>query len=81
MKNQIIETETQRITIETFLQNSKGEFNWLYNFTDGGFNDVWAVTKKQAIEKAYSGAIPSSFRKATNETSEQQNKNGWMMTM
>lgn len=80
MKNQIILTETQRITIETFLQNSKGEFLWLYNFVGGGFNDVWALTVDEAYEKAYSGANFNSFRKATEWTRKEQDRMGYLMT-
>ena len=74
------------IQIRKFYKNAAGEFLWLYNFESGGFNDVWAETKEQAIAKAstaFSTLIPraDTFRKCTFEEYQAQNRMGNMMSM
>lgn len=62
-----------------------GEKLYLFNFIGGGFNDVWAKTKAEAIKKAkslYSIPVnPASFRTCTFEQYQEQNRLGWMMSM
>lgn len=42
---------------EKLLRNSKGEYNYQFNWMDengrnNGFNDVWAANKREAVKKA-----------------------------
>lgn len=50
------------------LRNSKGEYNYHFNWVGGGFNDVWALNKADALrkvrEKFSLTPDPKSFRKA-----------------
>ena len=48
-----------KITVEPYLKDSKGNYNWLFNWTSGGFNDVWAKTKEEAIQKASQEGLPT----------------------
>ena len=81
---------------EKYLQNKDGEYNWLFNWIGGGFNDTWAKTKEEAIAKVEKEreeikkkypthvelkADPKSFRKATQESADAQNRAGWMMSI
>lgn len=84
MKN-TFENESMRVTVEHFVQNSKGEYQFLFTFVGGGFNSVFAFNKQAAIEKAkkeFSGLTvnESSFVKATEEMSREQDRMGVMMT-
>lgn len=74
---------------ELMRKHDTGEFLWLFDWVQGGFNDVWAFTKEEAIkkveyERVEHGSnlepVPSSFRKATTKTWEAQNRAGWMMS-
>ena len=84
-----------KVTIVKYLKNAKGEYNWLFNWEDGGFNDVWAKTKEEAIAKVKAERAQSkkkypthtllvadekSFRKATQETATAQDRMGHMMS-
>jgi hypothetical protein len=96
----LLKEMAQKIVIENieedFITNKDESYNWLFNWEGGGFNDVWARTKEEAIEKVNQErieikkkyptnkglkAIPSSFRKATRKTSDAQNRAGWMMSI
>ena len=73
------------IQIRKFYKDAEGDFLWLYNFEGGGFNDVWAKTKEQAVAKAsksFSTLIPKAdtFRKCTWEEYQAQNRMGNMMS-
>ena len=76
-----------KVTIETYLKNKEGEYNWLFNWKGGGFNDVWAKTEKQAISKVKAQCLKSkkdypthvllvanekSFRKATRDSANER---------
>jgi len=66
-------------------QHHTGKTLWLFNWNGGGFNDVFAFTKKEAIAEARKSSntlVPDekSFRKATPKTAAEQDKLGWMMT-
>tara|TARA_S200002703_G_C3737974_1_gene226900 strand:+ start:63 stop:329 length:267 start_codon:yes stop_codon:yes gene_type:complete len=71
-----------RVTSEELYTNSKGEYLWLFNWQDGGFNDMWAKTKTQAIQKVKKEfslkANPDSFRMCTYEEYQEQNRAGWL---
>jgi hypothetical protein len=69
---------------ENLLKNSKGEFRYLFNWVEGGFNDVWAKNKKVALLKA--NEISSRFRvnestmyKCTPSESTEWDRTGNMM--
>jgi hypothetical protein len=81
---------------EKLIRDKDGRYNYLFNWTSGGFNDVWAFNVKEArdivkkerkeSEKKYPTHVklvadPKSFRKATRKMSDEQNRMGWMMTM
>jgi hypothetical protein len=74
-----------QINITPYRKNKDGEFNWLFNFKGSGFNDVWAKTKDEAIANAKSEfrseVDETSFRKATEESWDAQNRMGWMMSI
>lgn len=68
------------------MKNQKGEYNWLFTFVGGGFNNVWATTLEEAVKQAtkeFSSLTPdpASFRKATDASFDHQNRMGWMLTM
>ena len=73
-----------KVTIVKYLKNAKGEYNWLFNWEGGGFNDVWAKTKEEAIKrttwKSSLVPMPDTFRKATQETAAAQDRMGNMMS-
>jgi hypothetical protein len=81
---------------DKLIRDKEGRYNYLFNWIGGGFNSVWAfnvqearnIVKKEREESAKNYpthvklvADPKSFRKATREMSDEQNKMGWMMTM
>ena len=81
---------------EKLIRGKEGQYNYLFNWIGGGFNDVWAFNVKEArniIKKQCKDseikypthvklvADPKSFRKATRKMSDEQNRMGWMMTM
>jgi hypothetical protein len=96
----LLKDMAQKIVIdnieEDFLVNKFGEYNWLFNWEGGGFNDVWEKTKEKAIARVDAErkqskidypthkelkAIPSSFRKATRVSSNAQDRAGYMMSI
>jgi hypothetical protein len=81
---------------EKLIRDRDGRYNYLFNWTSGGFNDVWAFNVKEArdtvkkqckeSEEKYPTHVKlvadsKSFRKATRKMSDEQNRMGWMMTM
>jgi len=48
---------------EKLYRNAQGEYLYLFNWTSGGFNDVWAPSKKEA------------YRRVVNERKEWELKN------
>ena len=84
------------MTKEKLFKNTSGEYLYLFNWENGGFNDVWASSKKEAYariikerkesELKYPDNIKlrpdyKSLRKCTYSQYQEQNKMGWMMTM
>ena len=69
---------------EKLLRNTKGEYNYQFLFIGGGFNNVWAINKLEAIKIAKQ-KFPSmkvqenSFLKATPKMRKEQDLVGWMM--
>lgn len=71
---------------EKLLKNSKGEYNYHFNWIGGGFNDVWAknitdfkkVIKNQFPE-SYSKVGYDTVYKATATQAKEMDKWGWMM--
>ena len=87
---------------EKLLKNSRGEYNYHFNWIDEtgmtvGFNDVWALNKREAIKKAKAMESPAkdfewgrmkgmfldpkSMYKATRSQADHMNRLGWMMTI
>lgn len=69
-------------------KNKAGEYLYLFNWTSGGFNDVWAKNKKEAIKqiaKEFPGGKlqvnESTLRRCTYEEYQAQNRMGWMLSM
>ena len=66
------------------VESKTGKVLWLFNWVSGGFNDIFAHTKEEAIAEVAANntlaADPGSFRQATNKTWQEQNRMGWMMT-
>lgn len=73
------------IQVKIYQKTDNGQYNWLFNFEGGGFNNVWAKTRKNAIaiaEAKFDSRIDrSSFRKCTADEYDAQNRAGWMMSM
>lgn len=76
-------------------KNRDGEYLYLFNWIGGGFNDVWARSKREAYakvireskrhEKEYPTHVKlrpdyGSMRHCTYEEYQQQNRMGWLLT-
>lgn len=76
--------------------NRDGEYLYLFNWVEGGFNDVWAKTKREAYARVMRERRESaekypthvkltpdygSMRRCTYEEYQQQNRMGWMLTI
>jgi hypothetical protein len=81
---------------EKLFKNQQGEYLYLFNWTCGGFNDVWAPSKKEAYRRVvndrkeweaknptYSKLRPNykSMRRCTYSEYQVQNQTGWMLSM
>jgi hypothetical protein len=79
-----------------YKNNTSGEYLYLFNWTSGGFNDVWAPNKLKAyaevmrdrkhwekINPTHSKLRPDykSMRRCTYEQYQEQNRAGWMMSI
>jgi len=84
------------MTKEKLYKSVNGEYLYLFNWIDGGFNDVWAPSKKEAYarvireriahEEKYPNSVKlrpnyKSMRKCTYSQYQEQNKLGWMLSM
>lgn len=84
------------MTKEKLFKNNSGEYLYLFNWEGGGFNDVWAPSKKEAYKRIIQERKESelkypnnvklrpnykSLRRCTYSQYQEQNKLGWMMTM
>jgi hypothetical protein len=82
------------MTKEKLYRSTNGDYLYLFNWIDGGFNDVWAPTKKEAYKrimeerKQSESKYPSlvklrpdykSLRRCTYSQYQEQNKLGWML--
>jgi hypothetical protein len=82
------------MTKEKLFRSPTGEYLYLFNWISGGFNDVWASSKKEAYKRIIKERIESekkypenvklrpdykSLRKCTYSQYQGQNKLGWMM--
>jgi hypothetical protein len=80
---------------EKLYRNVNGEYLYLFNWIGGGFNDVWAPSKREAYarvmreqkehEKKYPTHVKlrpdyKSMRKCTYSQYQEQNRMGWMMS-
>ena len=79
---------------EKLYKNQQGEYLYLFNWTCGGFNDVWAPNKKEAYRRVvkkreeienptYVKLLPDykSMRRCTYSEYQKQNALGWMMSI
>ncbi len=81
---------------EKLFRNTQGEYLYLFNWTCGGFNDVWAPSKKEAYRRVvndrkewetknptYAKLRPDykSMRRCTYTQYQQQNSLGWSLCM
>ena len=81
---------------EKLYRSVNGEYLYLFNWIGGGFNDVWAPSKREAYAKVmrerresakkYPTHVKltpdySSMRKCTYTEYQEQNRMGWMLTM
>jgi hypothetical protein len=74
-----------QIRIEKYIKDSDGKYNFQFLWTSGGFNDVWAYNKEEAIKIVANErklkADPNTFVKATRSMADEQNRMGWMLSM
>ena len=81
---------------EKLYRSVNGDYLYLFNWIDGGFNDVWAPSKKEAYKRVMNEVLDTekrypdhaklrpnykTLRRCTYSQYEEQNKLGWMMTM
>ncbi len=81
---------------EKLYRSVNGEYLYLFNWIGGGFNDVWAPSKREAYARVmreqrahwvkyptHSKLMPDfkSMRKCTYSQYQAQNKMGWMLSM
>ena len=81
---------------EKLYRSVNGDYLYLFNWISGGFNDVWAPSKKEAYarvmreRKDAEEKYPKnaklrpdymSMRKCTYSEYQEQNKLGWMLSM
>lgn len=65
------------------IQNKDGEYRWIFNWKEGGGNDVWAKTKteakKLAIEMGYPSWMPDNpySKKTLNDIKEEFGLKGY----
>lgn len=82
------------MTKEKLYRTTNGNYLYLFNWIGGGFNDVWAPTKKEAYkrimderrlaESKYPSLVKlrpdyKSIRRCTYSEYQEQNKLGWML--
>jgi hypothetical protein len=72
---------------ETLLKNSKGEYQYLFNWIGGGFNDIWAKNLKEfkvELKRQFPTYVDkvnySTLHKATPTISKEWDRMGVMMT-
>ncbi len=70
------------------LKNKKGQYNYHFVWNEGGFNNVWAINKREAlkeIKRQFPGNTLTpdlkSLYKATKKEADEMNKIGWQMTV
>jgi hypothetical protein len=61
------------MTYEKLLKNSRGEYNYHFNWIDKngvtiGFNDVWALNKREAVKKAKAMENKAGWRWCNGQT-------------
>ena len=81
---------------EKLYKNQNGEYLYLFNWIGGGFNDVWAPSKRDAYTRVMRERKQSeiqnpthvklrpdysSMRRCTYSQYQEQNKLGWMLSM
>ena len=84
------------MTKEKLYRSVNGDYLYLFNWIGGGFNDVWAPSKREAYyrvmkqrkewEKKYPTHVKlrpdyKSMRRCTYSQYQEQNKLGWRLSM
>ena len=75
-----------KVVIEPYMKTADGEYNWFFNWKGGGYNTIWAKSKKDAIRKVKKkfqmgdGIDESSLRRQTSQGSMETDRMGHMMT-
>lgn len=69
---------------ESLLKNSKGQYRYLFNWSSGGFNDIWAKDLKEfesELKRQFPGSVVNydTLRKATPTESREWDRIGNMM--
>ena len=81
---------------EKLYRSVNGDYLYLFNWIGGGFNDVWAPSKREAYARVMRERKDSeekypknaklrpdykSMRRCTYSQYQEQNKLGWMLSM
>ena len=76
-----------KVVIEPYMKTADGEYNWFFNWNGGGYNNIWAKSKRDAIKKIKEkfslwgdGIDESSLRRQTSQDSRETDRMGHMMT-
>ena len=88
--------KTTDMAKEKLYRSANGEYLYLFNWVCGGFNDVWAKSKREAYAKVvrenkehekkyptHSKLRPDykTMKRCTYSEYQAQNRMGWMMSM
>ncbi len=74
------------VVIEPYMKNLDGDYNWFFNWEGGGYNTIWAKSKKDAIKKVkqkfsmrHKINLPT-LRRQTQSGARETDRMGYMMT-
>ena len=74
-----------KVVIEPYIK-CDGEYNWFFNWEGGGYNTIWAKSKKDAIRKVKQKfgmrhkINESSLSRQTSQGRKDTDRMGYMMT-
>jgi len=74
-----------KVVIEPYIK-CDGEYNWFFNWESGGYNTIWAKSKKDAIRKVKQKfdrrhkIKESTLRRQTSQDRKDTDRMGYMMT-
>ena len=75
-----------QVVIEPYMKNADSEYNWYFNWKDGGYNTIWAKSEKDAVRKVEKkfqmgdGIDKSSLRRQTSQGARDTDRMGYMIT-